>query len=190
MKKLTASLALLGAILFLSGCAALPRPREMENMALFRTLGVDYEEGYVLTVSTEEEEPLVLTAGGRSLEEALEGLQLACERRVFLGYVDRLLVGSGVGSAHLAPVLDKMARSGELTLGAGTWLVAGRAEEAVRSSPARRLETLVEGETEFCSAGSLWSALLEGGSVTVPTLVLEDGLLSPAPAHSLTLSPV
>ena len=48
------TLPLLAALaLLLTGCSGLPRPREMGDMALLRTMGVDLgEEGLSVTVST------------------------------------------------------------------------------------------------------------------------------------------
>ena len=78
------ALLLLPALL-LTGCAGLPRPREMGDMALLRTMGVDWaEDGVDVTVSTgprarglqgEQEGALVLSARGDSLSAAALSLQ-------------------------------------------------------------------------------------------------------------------
>ena len=83
MKRMGAAAAL-AAVLLLSGCgkAALPYAREMGDMALLRTMGVDAGEkaGQVrVTVSTgkraaglqgESQPPLILSAAGESLSAA------------------------------------------------------------------------------------------------------------------------
>ena len=65
------------ACLVMSGCGSLPVPREMGDMALLRTMGVDSQEGELLvTVSTgprarglqgEQQPALMLSAQGLSL---------------------------------------------------------------------------------------------------------------------------
>ena len=64
------------ACLVMSGCGSLPVPREMGDMALLRTMGVDSQEGELLvTVSTgprarglqgEQQPALMLSAQGRT----------------------------------------------------------------------------------------------------------------------------
>ena len=120
------------AVLFLSGCgrAALPYAREMGDMALLRTMGVDAGEadGQVrVTVSTgeraaglqgESQPPLVLSALGDSLSAACLSMQGLSDSYVFYGYVDQLLLGEGAALEGVEPVLDYFSRDVELGLGA------------------------------------------------------------------------
>ena len=137
-------LALGGMCLLLTGCSALPRSREMENMALLRTLGVDWsEEGYTLTASTglrpdasgqEREKALTLTGRGDTPEQAVEDLKQNSDHVVFLGYVDQLLLGEGVVEHGVGPLLDYTAQDRELGLGARLWAIPkGTAQEGVES---------------------------------------------------------
>ena len=101
MKRMGAAAAL-AAVLLLSGCgkAALPYAREMGDMALLRTMGVDAgeEAGQVrVTVSTgkraaglqgESQPPLILSAGGESLSAACLSMQGLSDSYVFYGYVE------------------------------------------------------------------------------------------------------
>lgn len=175
----------------LTGCSALPRPREMENMALLRTLGVDYENGiYLLTASTglrseggRQEDSLILTGQGPDFPSALADLKENSDRTVFLGYVDQFLVGEGLWGPNLLPLLDCAAHDGELSLGARLWAVKGLSgAQAVHSGGDRgveqRLNTLRLNGAENRSAGDIYSELLDGHRTQLPTLVLTDDLLS------------
>lgn len=91
------SLALAAALL-LSGCGALPRPREMGDMALLRVMGVDRGEGgpamSAATGPQAPEQPARLWQGeGTSLSAAAQAIQSRSDRYVFFGYVDQLLLG-------------------------------------------------------------------------------------------------
>lgn len=185
MKKL-----LFGAVvlaLFL-GRSALPAPREMENMALFRTLGVDTD---TVTTSTglragqKEEKSLVLSAPGKDLDEAMDGLQARCDGTVFLGYVDQVLVGEELARQSLTPLMERLRRDGELSLSARLWVVRGdTAKAGVDSGGDRgveqRLNTLRLAGADTRTAGEIWADLLDRGTARVPALKLKDGLLSPA----------
>ena len=180
--------------LLLTGCSALPRPREMENMALLRTLGVDYENGvYILTASTglrseggRQEDSLILTGRGWDFPSALEDLKANSDRTVFLGYVDQFLVGEGLWGPALLPLLDCAAHHGELSLGARLWAVKGlTGAQAVESGGSRgieqRLNTLRLNGAENRSAGEVYSDLLEGKRTGLPTLIRDRGLLALRP---------
>ena len=96
---------LMGALASGCGKAALPYAREMGDMALLRTMGVDAGEaaGQVrVTVSTgaraaglqgEGQPTLILSALGDSLSGACRSLQGLSDSYVFFGYVDQLLLG-------------------------------------------------------------------------------------------------
>ena len=186
--------ALTVSCLLLPGCGSLPYSREMGDMALLRTMGVDLlEEEVRVTVSTgprvrglqgEQQPSLVLSAQGASLSGAALELQGMSESYVFFGYVDQLLLGEELARQGVEPVLDYFARDVELGLGAQLWLVQGAsAEEAVRSGGEQgvegRLSTLrTDGEMGIAAitrtAGEVLSDLLEWGSAYVPALVCAE----------------
>lgn len=192
--RLTVWLAL---CLLLTGCDGLPRAREMGDMALLRTLGVDVgEEGPSVTVSTgpqarglqgQNEPALTLTAEGPSLSAAALELQGRSDRYVFFGYADQLLLGEGLARQDVRPVLDWFARDGELGLGAQLWVIRGdTARVAVESGGEQgvegRLSTLrTDGRLGVAAiprtAGEVYADLLEWGSAYAPALVLggEEG---------------
>ena len=184
-------LLLLAALtLLLTGCSGLPYPREMGDMALLRTMGVDLgEDGLSVTVSTgprakglqgEGEQALVLTAQGASLSDAALSIQSLSDSYVFFGYVDQLLLGQELAGAGVTQVLDYFARDVELGLGAQLWVVRGAtAGEAVESGGEQgvesRLSTLrLDGEMGVAAlartAGEVYTDLLEQGSAYLPAL--------------------
>lgn len=181
---------LLAACLLLSGCSSLPTAREMGDMALLRTMGVDTApDGVRVTGSTgprarglqaEGEPALVLTAEQPSLSGACLAMQGQSDSFVFFGYVDQLLIGEELVRENIRPVLDYFAQDVELGLGAQLWLVRGAtAREAVSSGGDegvdRRLETLrTDGKMGIASlsrtAGETYANLIELGSAFVPAL--------------------
>ena len=193
MKRMGAA-AVLAAALLLSGCgkAALPYAREMGDMALLRTMGVDAgeEAGQVrVTVSTgkraaglqgESQPPLILSAGGESLSAACLSMQGLSDSYVFYGYVDQLLLGEEAALEGVEPVLDYFSRDVELGLGAQVWLVRGGTAQAAIEAGGEtgvdsRLSTL-QTDSEMGAAGitrtagEVFSSLLEQGCAYLPAL--------------------
>lgn len=165
------------------GRVALPAPREMENMVLFRALGVDTDT-FTASSGRSEEKSEVLTAQGEDLKHGKTQLQTRSDSTVFLGYVDHVLVGEELARAGLSPLLDQMSRDGELGLGARLWVVKGETAQAGVESGGedgvdRRLNTLRLSGTETRTAGEIWADLLDRGTAQVPALELRDGLLTP-----------
>lgn len=179
------------ACLVMSGCGSLPVPREMGDMALLRTMGVDSQEGELLvTVSTgprarglqgEQQPALMLSAQGRTLSAAVLSLQGLSDSYVFFGYIDQLLLGEELARQGVEPVLDYFARDVELGLGAQLWLVRETtAGEAVRSGGDEgvegRLSTFqTDGEMGISAitrtAGEVLSDLMERRTAYVPALM-------------------
>ena len=180
----------LAACLLLAGCSGLPTAREMGDMALLRTLGVDPSPaGVAVTGSTgprakglqgEGEAALTLSADQASLSAACLAMQAQTDSFVFFGYVDQLLVGQALAEEGVRPVLDYFARNAELGLGAQLWLVRGAAARDALSAGGERgldarLETLGnDSEMGIANltrtAGEVYTDLLELGSAYVPAL--------------------
>lgn len=190
MKKGT--FLLLIVCLFLTGCSELPRAREMGDMALLRTMGIDAApSGVAVTGSTgprakglqaEGEPALTLSADRESLSGACLAMQGQSDSYVFFGYVDQLLIGEELAKKGVQSVLDYFARDVELGLGAQLWLVRNAtAREAVTAGGEegvdRRLETL-QSDSKIGiaaitrTAGEVYTDLLELGSTYVPALSL------------------
>lgn len=180
----------LTACLLLAGCSGLPTAREMEDMALLRTLGVDPSPaGVAVTGSTgprarglqgEGEPALVLTADRASLSAACLAMQGQSDSFVFFGYVDQLLLGEELAEQGVRPVLDYFSRDAELGLGAQLWLIRGGAAREALSAGGdegldARLETL-QNDSEMGianltrTAGEVYTDLLELGCAYVPAL--------------------
>lgn len=193
MRRAIAVPALLLSVL-LTGCGQLPYPREMEDMALLRTMGVDGGgDALTVTVSTgprarglqgDREPALVLSAQGGSLSAAALTLQSLSDSYVFFGYVDQLLLGEDLARDGVSPVLDYFARDVELGLGARIWVVRGTARGAVESGGDQgvdsRLTTLcTDGEMGVSAIsrrmGEVYADLLEQGSSYVPALTVMEG---------------
>lgn len=183
MKKLF----LLLTVLCLTGCGGLPQPREMGDMALLRTIGVD---GDGLTVSTgprakgvagEEQPALVLSARADTLSGAARAIQGQSGSYVFFGYVDQLLLGQ----TDILPVLDWFARDGALSLNAQLWVMENATARAGVESGGEqgvedRLATLrTDGRLGVGAiprtAGEVYADLLEQGCAYAPALVLAEG---------------
>ena len=176
--------------LLLTGCSGLPTAREMGDMALLRTLGVDPSPaGVAVTGSTgprarglkgEGESALTLFAERESLSAACLAMQGQSDSFVFFGYVDQLLVGQALAEEGVRPVLDYFSRDAELGLGAQLWLVRGAAARDALSAGGEqgvdsRLETL-QNDSEMGvanltrTAGEVYTDLLELGCAYVPAL--------------------
>ena len=197
MRVTLTALALAGMLL-LSGCSAtlLPYAREMGDMALLRTMGVDAGEGdyqVEVTVSTgkrayglqgESQPSLVLSAQRESLSAACLAMQGLSDSYVFYGYVDQLLLGEGLIKRSVWPVLDYFAQDAQLGLGVQLWVVrGGTAAQAVQaggeSGVENRLSTL-QTDSEMGAAGAsrtageVFSDLLERGSAYLPALRVQE----------------
>ena len=191
--KLTA-LAL--ALALLAGCAGLPVPREMGEMALLRTIGADaHEEGVALTAATGPrpkgrqgvEDALVVTRAGSTPGAAALAMEQESGASLFFGYADRVLAGEGLLKAGgLLPLLDWLAREEELGLGANLWAVEGAARaglEGQADGAETRLAALItDGRLGTApltrTAGEVYAHLLDRGCAWVPALKAgEEGLL-------------
>ena len=183
------------AALVLTGCGGrdwLPYAREMGDMAVLRTLGVDGGAGEVeLTAATGERvsgmsaqsrPALVLSARGRSLSQACLAVQGLGSEYVFFGYVDQILLGEGLAREDVMPLLNYLAGDVELGLGAQLWVIQGaRAGEAIQAAGEEGVSgrlTQLQADSEMGAAeitrtaGELLTALESGTSTYLPALAL------------------
>ena len=193
MKK--AFVCLLAATLaLLSGCGrGLPQSRELDDMALMRTLGVDLgkEEGELLvTASTnrrarglqgEAQPPLVLSAQRPSISGACLAIQGLSDSYVFYGHVDQLLLGEELARKEgVMEALTYFSQDESLGLGAQGWLIRGStAQDAMKGGKDTgvddRLSTIQEDEQIGAAGltrtvGEALTDLLEQGSTYLPAL--------------------
>lgn len=191
-------LFILPGLLFLTGCGkGLPQAREMDNMALMRTLAVDRGEPgdtVLVTASSarrsrgvqgESEPPLVLSAQRESIAGACRVMGTMSDSDVFFGHVDQLLLGEQlVRSGGTADALEHFSRESELGLGTRVWLVRDHLAQTVLQSKQEqgtesRLTALMQdsrlGLSEMeCTAGAILTRLMEGEYPWIPALVLDE----------------
>lgn len=177
--------------LLLTGCSAMPQPREMGDMALLRAMGVDAgAEGYALTLSTdirprgmqgEPEASLVLSGSGEDLPRARRAVDGGSRERVFYGYVDQVLLGEQLARRDVLPVLEHLADDVEMGMGGGLWLVAdgtaARAVEAGGEEGVAAFLTALERDGRGAppltrTAGEVYADLLEWNCAWLPVLRL------------------
>ena len=183
----------LAAVLLLAVCGALPRPREMGDMALLRVMGVDRgESGPAMSAATgpqPPEQPARLWRGeGSSLSAAAQAIQSRSDRYVFFGYVDQLLLGEGQSRRGVEDIFAYVARDAQLSLAARLWVVRGdTARTALEAGGDRGVESrlsTIQTDSEMGMAGmtrtvgETLTSLMEDGSAYLPGLVPgEDGAL-------------
>jgi len=184
------------AMLLLSGCGGqglFPYAREMGDMALLRTMGLDGTLTRTeLTVSTgtrsngmgaERQDALVLSADGPSLGATALQIQSMGDTFIYYGYVDQLLLGEERAGLGIDTVLDYLGREPSLGLGVQMWVVRdATARQALQSAGGEgvsgRLEQLTA-DSEMGAAGisrtagELMTALAQGGSTYLPALSLQ-----------------
>ena len=186
---------LICVLALLMGYTGLPVAREMGDMALMRTLGVDSgtKDGVALTASTGERAkglqrevtpPLILSAEHPSISGASLALQGLSDNFIFYGYVDQLLLGQDLAEEGISEVLDYFAHNVELGLGTEVWMIDGSAGDAIKSGEKigvdDRLSTLhadselgVAGNTR--TTGEVLTDILEHGATYIPILKVGEG---------------
>ena len=181
----------------LSGCSGvggLPYAREMENMALIRTLGVDTaEDGVQVTASSArqrqgdgETAALVLSGSARTASAACLTMQTYGTAYVFYGHVSQLLLGEDMARQGLREVLDYVERDLEMRLETELFVVReATAEEAIfaasdSGSASERLEAIRDDGGFAASASTrtirdVLSDLYSNGASYAPGLELIPG---------------
>lgn len=158
--------ALLGlALLPLSGCQKtldfLPYAREIEHMALMRTMGVDAGEGgdtVRVTVSSGvqskgaekgDQPPTVLTRTAGTISGACLSMQAEGASYIYYGHVGELLLGETLATRGAGSTMDYVLRDPEMRLDTVIYVVKGAsAEKAITtaaeggSSAAERLDAM------------------------------------------------
>ena len=171
MKRVMSALVLV----LLCGCSGLPRARELGEVAILRTIGLDADvSGVEMTVVDADRS---LSALGSSAASAAREIQGLGERYISFGHVDRLVLGEGLAMKGLDPVIDYLAREPQLGLGVELWVADGRAADILdRQGSSERLSQM-QSRTLGCSAATLMSVQAREGSVCIPavTLTEQDG---------------
>ncbi|MBO6040034.1 MAG: hypothetical protein J6P58_02380, partial [Oscillospiraceae bacterium] len=121
---------------FLCSCGLMPAHREVEQMQIIQTVGVDYAPGGVrlsLAAAAEadgQETPPPLTGSGRNYTAALGRIrESSVEEALFLGHVQSLLVGQEAAEHGLDDLLGTVCRSSDLRLDMPLYIVRGGSAE-------------------------------------------------------------
>lgn len=161
MRRITALLLAGLAALTLTGCrrgpGLLPYAREIEDMELMQTLGVDAAgEGQVeVTASSGSGDPAegaatVVSGQAGTISAAVLGMQGEGSSYLYFGHVGQLLLGEELARQGVEPALDYILRDVETRLDTALYLVrGGTAGKAITAagedgSAADRLEALAE----------------------------------------------
>lgn len=206
MKKQCAALALAVLLLPLSGCKEtfdfLPYGRELDDMALMRTMGVDAaRDGVAVTVSSGSQDqgggqgagqPTVLQKTAANISAACLSMQAQGASYVFYGHVGQFLLGETLARQGVDGALDYVLRDIEMRLETNLYLVrggeAGAAIEAAAqvNSATQQLESLeadagLLSSTMFRTVEDVMEDLAENGDSFAPALTLngETGELEP-----------
>ena len=178
----------------LTGCTRLlPQRREVEQLQIIQTVGVDYAPGGVrLTLAAAagpkgEGPGPTLSGSGRTLSAALEAIRdRAAEEELFLGHVRGLLVGQEAAEHGLNDLLGAVCRSADLRLDMPVFLVRGGSASALMEGAASgelgiteilqaaRLREERRQGGKGSSAGEIQRSLLRNGSALVTALAYGD----------------
>ena len=187
----------LPALLLLAGCAPLsltgllPYAREIEDMELVRTLGVDTgPEGVAVTAAAggADGETGTASAGADTVSAAVLAMQAQGDSYLYFGHVGQLLLGEDLARRGVGEVLDYTLRDVEMRLETALYLVRGgtavEALEGAEGSAPDRLEALADGtgltaDTMTRSVKDVLSDLEDRGASFVPALSA-GGRLAPA----------
>ena len=155
MKRWAGVLALL--LLPLGGCRAdlLPYAREIEDMSLVRTLGVDADaDGVAVTAATGGQgmdDPALISGSAGTLSAALLEMQGEGDSYIYFGHVGQMLLGEDLARRGVGGALDYVMRDVEMRLDTELYVIqngqAGTTISAAwqQNSAADRLETLHDG---------------------------------------------
>lgn len=165
----------------LTGCEMLPFARELESTMLVQVLGVDWtQDGVTLTGADDSgsEEGSVLSASGRTMEEAERNLKGAGEQYVSLTHVTQLVLGA---QTDLAAVLAAALEKNELSQSATVWIAReGTAQELMETvgGGGRRLSSIeLNSDAQSVTVLQSLMRLNERGEVELPLLTREGATL-------------
>lgn len=165
----------LALALVLTGCSGhlLPRPVNIAEFRLMRTMGVDAGEedirltlcGDVQRESTggETRAPLLLTGEGITLTAAAAEAETSGEGRLEYGHLEECVIGEALARRGLAEVTDYLERDSSIRTGTKLFLLRGEAGSALasacddHSAPTQTLTSLSE---DTVLGGEGWPYLL------------------------------
>ena len=171
----------LPVLLCLTGCEMLPFARELESTMLVQVLGVDWVDSGVTLTGADDPgsgEGNVLSATGRTMEEAEQNLKGAGEQYVSLTHVTQLVLGA---QTDLAAVLAAALEKNELSQSATVWIAReGTAQELMEmvGGGGRRLSSIeLNSDAQSVTVLQSLMRLNEQGEVELPLLTREGETL-------------
>lgn len=136
MKRFLRLGAAVSALAVLSGCAALPKARQVEDLQLIQTIGFDGRIGDV-TVSVSSGASgsgaaAQSAAHGASIQTALQHLQdFSPREELFFAHIRYAAVGEAYARGGIAPVLDYFERGTQTQLSVPLFVVQGESAYAL-----------------------------------------------------------
>ena len=136
MKKLIPAVVALS--LLLTGCGPLDASRrELEQLLLIETLGIDAPSGTVLVSAgaKTDDEPMTLEARGSTVSEAVDSLHnSAHEEELFFPHTQRIVIGEKTAKKSIEPYLSYVCQSPEVRLGVPIYIIEGSTANELISS--------------------------------------------------------
>ena len=138
MKRLICAVTAL--MLLLTGCSPLDASRrELDQLLLIETLGIDSPSGTVLLTAgaktDNSDAPSTISSRGVTVTEALDALHNSSyEEELFFPHTQRIVIGEKTAEKGLAPYLSFVCQSPEVRLGVPIYIIEGStANELINS---------------------------------------------------------
>ena len=123
--------ALIALSLLLSGCSPLDSSRrELEQLLLIETLGIDAPSGTVFLsaggTTDDESAPVTLSARGATVAQALDSLHgSAYEEELFFRHTQRIVIGEKAAAKGIGGYLSYICQSPDVRLGVPVYIIEG-----------------------------------------------------------------
>ncbi len=139
MKRYISILIVISSLLSLSGCGGIHTNfREIQQLLVIQTLGLDWEEGGVRVSMAAAAEasgsgPRRMSATGGTINTAIDrSYELSYEESIFFSHVNHILIGEAAAMEDMDGFLDYLCQSPELRIDIPLYIVReGTAEQAV-----------------------------------------------------------
>ncbi len=198
MRRACCIAAALAAMLLCAGCDAdsgtiYANYRELENIEIVQTLGLDRTPGggYTVTVSAgaggQNDKPLIISGKGGSIPAAMEQVQRRCAKEeLFYAHTRYVLVGEDAAAEGIATLLDFIERSTQIRLDVQLFIVhGGTAEKLMGDSGtgeteiSKALEAVVRdvelsGSSRAFTCSEIAGSLAENGAALACAVSAED----------------
>ena len=164
MKRYISILIIISSLLSLGGCGGIhTNYREIQQLMVVQTLGLDREEGSVRVSMAAAAEasgdgPRRMSASGGTVSSAIErAYELSYEEEIFFSHVNHILIGETAAEEELDSFLDYLCQSPELQIDIPLYIVReGTAEQAVMEvgDSSRGISEVMQAVREIFSTAS------------------------------------